>query len=82
MSPAKRLSDLPVGAEAQILGFAPQCHGAPRLREMGLLPGTRVKLLRWAPLGDPLEIKVRGYNLSLRKHEAELVEIIPCAQSG
>ena len=77
-----RLSDLAVGAEAQIRGFDPQCTEAPRLREMGLLPGTRVKLLRWAPLGDPLEIRVRGYNLSLRRHEAALVEVIPCAPSG
>ena len=46
-----------------------------RLREMGLLPGTRVKFLRWAPLGDPLEIELRGYKLSLRRHEAELIEV-------
>ena len=82
MSPVQRLSDLPVGAEAEIRGFDPQCQEAPRLREMGLVPGTRVRLLRWAPLGDPLEIKVRGYNLSLRKHEAEFVEVVPCGQPG
>jgi len=51
------------------------------LREMGLLPGTKVKLIRWAPLGDPLEIRIRGYNLSLRKHEAEHVEVIVAAPS-
>jgi Fe2+ transport system protein FeoA len=44
-----------------------------RLMEMGLLVGTRVELVRFAPLGDPVEIKVRGYNLSLRKHEAEQI---------
>jgi ferrous iron transport protein A len=47
------------------------------LLEMGLLPGTRVEVVRYAPLGDPVEIKVRGYNLSLRKHEAEHVWIQP-----
>jgi ferrous iron transport protein A len=49
-----------------------------RLREMGLLPGTPVTLVRTAPMGDPLEIKIRGYHLSLRKSEAEqiLVEVI------
>jgi Fe2+ transport system protein FeoA len=42
---------------------------------MGLLVGTPVELVRFAPLGDPVELKVRGYNLSLRKHEAELVMV-------
>ena len=45
----------------------------PRLLEMGLLVGTTVELVRFAPLGDPVEIKVRGYNLTLRKHEAEQI---------
>ena len=44
-----------------------------RILEMGLLVGTPVELVRFAPLGDPVEIKVRGYNLSLRKHEAEQI---------
>lgn len=42
----------------------------PRLMELGLVPGTKVELVRFAPLGDPVEIRVRGYHLSLRKHEA------------
>ena len=46
-----------------------------RLLEMGLTSGTRVKLIRFAPLGDPIEISVRGYHLSLRKQEAESVII-------
>jgi len=46
---------------------------AGRLLEMGLLVGTPVELVRFAPLGDPVEIKVRGYHLSLRKHEAEQI---------
>jgi ferrous iron transport protein A len=44
-----------------------------RLMEMGLLVGTPVELVRFAPLGDPVEIKVRGYNLTLRKCEAEQI---------
>jgi Fe2+ transport system protein FeoA len=40
---------------------------------MGLLVGTPVELVRFAPLGDPVEIKVRGYHLTLRKHEAEQI---------
>lgn len=76
MTAVTQLSQLPAGAEAEIRGFSPQCKEAQRLREMGLLPGTKIKLIRWAPLGDPLEIKVRGYLLSLRKNEADHVEVI------
>ncbi len=43
---------------------------ANRLREMGLLPGTTIVFVRRAPLGDPIEIRLRGYSLSLRKSEA------------
>jgi len=45
----------------------------PRLMEMGVLVGTPIELVRFAPMGDPDEIKVRGYNLTLRKHEAEQI---------
>jgi Fe2+ transport system protein FeoA len=48
-----------------------------RLLEMGLLVGTSVELVRFAPMGDPVEIRIRGYNLSLRKHEADLVMVKP-----
>ena len=48
-----------------------------RLREMGLLPGTEVRLIRRAPLGDPLEFSVRGSLLSLRQSEAELIVVEP-----
>ena len=44
-----------------------------RLLEMGLLVGTPVQLVRFAPLGDPVEIKVRGYHLTLRRHDAEQI---------
>jgi len=49
---------------------------------MGLMPGTPVTLVRIAPLGDPIEVKVRGYNLTLRKSEAEhiMVETIATAK--
>ena len=45
----------------------------PRLMEMGVVVGTPIELVRFAPMGDPVEIKVRGYNLTLRKHEAEQI---------
>ena len=42
-----------------------------RIRDMGLVPGTQIQLLGRAPLKDPVEIKVRGYNLTLRNNEAD-----------
>ena len=50
----------------------PPAH-RPRLMEMGLLVGTQVELVRFAPMGDPVEIKIRGYNLTLRRQEAEQI---------
>lgn len=68
-----KLSELAVGASAVVREFPKTGPAFVRLREMGLLVGTRVTLVRTAPLGDPLEIKLRGYNLTLRKSEAEHV---------
>jgi ferrous iron transport protein B len=46
-----------------------------RLLEMGVFEGAELKVVRFAPLGDPMEIQVQGYNLSLRKAEAHLIEV-------
>lgn len=79
MGAAIKLSELAIGANAIIRGFPKTGGAAVRLREMGLLPGTSITLLRTAPLGDPLEIKVRGYHLTLRKSEAAHVLVEPVA---
>ena len=73
------LSQLPVGATATVREFPKTGTAFLRLREMGLLVGTSITLVRTAPLGDPLEIKVRGYHLTLRKTEAEHVLVEPNA---
>lgn len=73
MAETQKLSQLAVGASAVVKDFPKQGAAFLRLREMGLLPGTPVKLIRTAPMGDPIEIKVRGYHLTLRKSEAENV---------
>jgi len=70
-----KLSELPPGASAIVREFPGTGSAFLRLREMGLLAGTRITLVRTAPLGDPLEIKVRGYHLTLRKSEAEHVVV-------
>ncbi|MFM2294948.1 MAG: hypothetical protein RLZZ350_1361 [Verrucomicrobiota bacterium] len=71
------LTSLALGASGVVaeIQVAPERRG--RLLEMGLLVGTKVELVRFAPLGDPVEIKVRGYNLTLRKSEAEQILVRP-----
>lgn len=78
------LPALPIGASATVKEFLKTGPAFIRLREMGLLVGTTLTLVRTAPLGDPLEIKVRRNHLTLRKSEAEhiLVEPAPGAPSG
>ena len=73
MAATIKLSELAVGASAVVREFPKTGSASIRLREMGLLIGTRVTLVRTAPLGDPLEIKLRGYNLTLRNTEADFV---------
>lgn len=67
------LSTLVPGARATVVRIDIPVEQRGRLMEMGLLAGTTVELVRFAPLGDPVEIRLRGYNLSLRKHEAEQI---------
>ena len=74
-----KLSELALGASAVVRALAPYQAATTRLREMGLLPGTRITLVRTAPLGDPLEIKLRGYHLTLRRTEAEHVLVDPAS---
>ena len=74
-----KLSELAVGASAVVREFAKTGATFVRLREMGLVIGTRVTLVRTAPLGDPLELKVRGYHLTLRKTEAAEILVEPAA---
>ncbi|HUR47215.1 MAG TPA: FeoA family protein [Candidatus Saccharimonadales bacterium] len=69
------LTSLALGATATVAEI--KVPEKARLLEMGLLVGTPVELIRFAPLGDPVEIKVRGYHLTLRKHEAEQIWVRP-----
>ena len=68
-----RLTDLEVGARATVAEIQVAPNHRPRLMEMGLVVGTPVELVRFAPLGDPVEIKVRGYHLTLRRNEADQI---------
>lgn len=68
-----RLAEITVGRRAKIVEVEGVDDVGVRLLEMGLTPGTVVRLLGVAPLGDPLEFEVRGYRLSVRKSEAQRV---------
>lgn len=70
---SKKLSELEPGDTAIVVRMKSGGEVARRMADMGLIPGTKVKVVRKAPLGDPIEFEVRGYNLSLRRNEAELV---------
>ena len=74
---AQSLASLKVGSSATVTEIKVPPEHRGRLLEMGLLVGTLVELVRFAPLGDPVEIKVRGYHLTLRKHEAEQIWVKP-----
>jgi Fe2+ transport system protein FeoA len=71
-----QISELAIGKRARIKSVG---AGDPayrkRLIALGLIPGTELTLSRRAPLGDPIEIEVRGYALSLRQHEANLLQL-------
>ncbi|WP_428262768.1 FeoA family protein [Haliangium sp.] len=69
------LEQLPRHVSAVVEQVGGQRSFRRRLLEMGLVPGTSVKVVNVAPLGDPLEIEVRQSRLSIRKHEARLVEV-------
>jgi ferrous iron transport protein A len=64
---------LKIGAAGTVSEIKLRPDQRGRLLEMGLLVGTPVQLVRFAPLGDPVEIKVRGYHLTLRRHDAEQI---------
>ena len=69
------LAALPLRQKARITGFDLPSEQRARLLEMGLTTGAQVRSIRLAPLGDPLEIEVRGYRLSLRMREAEGIRV-------
>jgi ferrous iron transport protein A len=68
--------ELSVGDRARVLGFTEGGKAYRRkLLSMGLTPGVEIRVIRVAPMGDPVEIQVRGFALSLRKDEAEALQV-------
>jgi ferrous iron transport protein A len=71
----KSLAEVPLGVPVTITRVGGERQFRRRLMELGLLPGTRIEVVRVAPLGDPIELFARGCFLSIRKSEARLVDV-------
>lgn len=69
------LDKLPVGQEAVITVVGGEGALRCRLLDMGLIPKTHVAIKKVAPMGDPIEIRIRGYELTIRKEEAMKIEV-------
>lgn len=71
----KTLKDVKVGATAVVVRLHGEGAVKRRIMDMGLTRGTEVHVRKVAPLGDPMELTVRGYELSVRKADAEMIEV-------
>ena len=69
------LDQLPLGSEAKVVKLVGSPVVRRRLMEMGITAAVTIQAVRRAPMGDPLDVKVRGYHLSLRKEEAAAIEV-------
>ncbi len=69
------LRDVPVGGKAKVIKIHSEGAVKRRIMDMGITKGVEVSVRKVAPLGDPMEITVRGYELSLRKADAESIEV-------
>ena len=71
----KTLKEVPIGETAKVVKLHGEGAVKRRIMDMGITKGVEVHIRKVAPLGDPIEVTVRGYELSLRKADAEMIEI-------
>ena len=71
----RTLKDLKIGESAKVIKLHGEGAIKRRIMDMGITKGVEIKVRKVAPLGDPLELTVRGYELSLRKSDAETIEV-------
>lgn len=69
------LDNLPIGKEAVIISVGGEGALRCRLLDMGLIPGTRLLVNKIAPMGDPIELRLRGYLLTIRLEDARSIEV-------
>ena len=72
----KTLKDIPVGATAKVARIHGQGAVRRRIMDMGITKGVDIYVRKLAPLGDPMELTVRGYELSIRKDDAKIIEVL------
>jgi Fe2+ transport system protein FeoA len=72
---ARRLAELEPGERGWVTEVGGDADAARRLMDLGLIRGTTVEMVRRAPLGDPMEVRVRGFMLTLRRAEAEHITV-------
>lgn len=70
------LNELKPGQDCTIIKVGGSGELRCRLLDMGLIPKTHVKVIKFAPLGDPMELFIRGYGLTIRLEDAKLIEVI------
>ena len=75
MAEDKTLRDVPVGQSATVRRLVGEGAIKRRIMDMGVTKGADVHVRKVAPLGDPIEVSVRGYELSIRKADAEMIEV-------
>ena len=71
------LEELPIGKRAAITAVGGEGTLRCRLLDMGLIPETAVEVRKVAPMGDPIEIRIRGYELTIRREDAAKIEVKP-----
>ena len=71
----KTLRSVKVGDTARVVKLHGEGAGKRRIMDMGLTKGVDVRIRKVAPLGDPIEVTVRGYELSIRKADADMIEV-------
>ena len=71
----KTLKDIPIGGKAKVVKLYGEGPIKRRIMDMGITKGVVIRINKTAPLGDPIELTVRGYELSLRKEDAEKIEV-------
>ncbi len=71
------LKDLPIGKSGIITAVGGEGLLRCRLLDMGLIPNTKITVQKIAPMGDPMQIHLRGYELTLRMEDADKIEILP-----
>jgi Fe2+ transport system protein FeoA len=73
----RTLTHVPAGSSAKVVAVNGSGRITRRLMEMGVVPGVSLRVVKMAPFGDPIEIRLRGYSLAMRRTEAEAIEVAP-----